>query len=166
MEIELRDWSRDDAAWYVAQVRDPDILRFTTERAALTVAEFRRALEALRRNENALGFVAVATGSGERLANLAAQRTGAVVEVSYWVAAAARGRGVAGRALTELCRRVSAAWPGAEIRLWTHADNIASQRVAERAGFGQVEGAGGREVRGQAWPVVHYSFLATPPSVR
>ncbi|WIX76922.1 hypothetical protein QRX50_36700 [Amycolatopsis carbonis] len=46
-------WLPDDAAWYVAQVRDPDTLRFTTERATLTVAEFQRALEALRRNRDA-----------------------------------------------------------------------------------------------------------------
>ncbi|WP_432845907.1 GNAT family N-acetyltransferase [Amycolatopsis sp. CA-161197] len=175
MEIELRDWLPDDAAWYVAQVQDPDTLRFTTERATLTVAEFRRALEALRRNENAVGFVAIAAGSGERLANVAAERRGAVAEVSYWVAASARGRGVARRALAELCRRVSAAWPGTEIRLWTHADNVASRRVAEHAGFGRVEGPPTKEVGGQVWPVVHYArenrqedsgFLATPPNVR
>ncbi|MEV4600705.1 GNAT family N-acetyltransferase [Amycolatopsis sp. NPDC049253] len=171
MEIELRDWLPDDAAWYVAQVQDPDILRFTTELATLTIAEFRRALEALRRNENALGFVAIAAESGERLANLAAERKGAVTEVSYWVAASARGRGVARRALAELCRRASTAWPGTEIRLWTHAGNVASQRAAEHAGFGRVEGPSTREIGGQVWPVVHYAretqgFLATPPSVR
>jgi len=31
MEIILRDWSDDDAAWYVQQVQDPEIRRFTTE---------------------------------------------------------------------------------------------------------------------------------------
>lgn len=159
MEIELRDWLPEDAAWYVAQVQDPDTLRFTTERATLTVAEFRHALEALRRNENALGFVAIAAESGERLANLAAEREGAVAEVSYWVTASARGRGVARRALAELCRRVSAAWPGTEIRLWTHADNVASQRAAEHAGFGRFEGPPTKEVGGQVWPVVRYHRL-------
>ncbi|MGW4484875.1 GNAT family N-acetyltransferase [Amycolatopsis sp. NPDC004368] len=156
MEIELREWSPDDAAWYVAQVQDPDTLRFTTERATLTVAEFRRALEAMRRNDNALGFVAVAAGSGERVANVAAVREGAVAEVSYWVAAAVRGRGVASRALAELCGRVSAAWPITEIRLWTHAGNVASQRVAERAGFSRVDSTATLEIRGEVWPVVRY----------
>ncbi|WIX76921.1 GNAT family protein [Amycolatopsis carbonis] len=110
------------------------------------------------RRENALGFVAVAVAarSGERLANLAAEREGGIAEVSYWVAASARGRGVARRALAELCLRVSAAWPGTEIRLWTHTDNVASQRAAEHAGFGRVEGPPTREIRGQVWPVAHY----------
>ncbi|QRP48257.1 GNAT family N-acetyltransferase [Amycolatopsis sp. FDAARGOS 1241] len=156
MEIELRDWSPADAAWYVTQVRDPETLRFTTERATLTVEEFRRALGALQRNENALGFVAVSAESGERLANVAAVRAGDVAEISYWVAAAARGRGVASRAVSALCHQVEAAWPVAELRLWTHADNVASQRVAERAGFGRVGGVTPKDVHGHVWPVVHY----------
>lgn len=133
--IELRDWVDDDSEWYVRQVRDPEILRFTTERASLTVAEFLRALKGLRHNKNALGFVAVDAESGARLANVAAVRHGAVAEVSYWVAAGARGRGVASHALKLLCERTAASWPVTEIRLWTYPGNAASGRVAEKAGF-------------------------------
>ena len=135
--IELRNWADDDAEWYVRQGRDPEILRFTTEPASLTVAEFLRALEGLRHNDNALGFVAV-EGSGVRLANVAAARQGAVAEVSYGGAAEARGRGVASRALALLCERTAASWPGVEIRLWTYVDNAASGRVAEKAGFSRM----------------------------
>jgi ribosomal-protein-alanine N-acetyltransferase len=150
--IELRNWADDDAEWYVQQGRDPEILRFTTEPASLTVAEFLRALEGLRHNGNALGFVAVDAGSGARLANVAAARHGAVAEVSYWVAAEARGRGVASRALKLLCENTAASWPGIEIRLWTYADNTASGRVAENAGFTRMPApaekpAGDRPVR-------------------
>ena len=133
--IELRDWQDDDAEWYVRQVRDPEILRFTTERASLTAAEFLRALEGLRHNDNALGFVAVDAESGARLANVAAVRQGAVAEVSYWVAVEARGRGVASHALKLLCERTAESWPVTEIRLWTYSGNTASGRVAEKAGF-------------------------------
>jgi RimJ/RimL family protein N-acetyltransferase len=54
--------------------------------------------------------------------------------IGYWVAHVARGRGVATRALRLVC-----AWAGDRpLRLWTHPENVASQRVAENAGFRRV----------------------------
>jgi RimJ/RimL family protein N-acetyltransferase len=54
--------------------------------------------------------------------------------LGYWVTHGARGRGVATRALRLVC-----AWSGDRpLRLWTHPENIASQRVAENAGFRRV----------------------------
>jgi RimJ/RimL family protein N-acetyltransferase len=54
--------------------------------------------------------------------------------VGYWVARGARGRGVATRALRLVC-----AWTGDRpLRLTTHPENVASQRVAEHAGFRRV----------------------------
>jgi RimJ/RimL family protein N-acetyltransferase len=51
--------------------------------------------------------------------------------IGYWVAAAARGRGVATRALRLVCE-----WRQERpLRLVTHPRNVASQRVAEKAGF-------------------------------
>jgi [ribosomal protein S5]-alanine N-acetyltransferase len=157
MEIMLRNWSDEDAEWYVQQVQDPEILRFTTERKSLTTEEFRRALNDLRRDDDALGFVVVDAASGARLANIAAARHDDVAMVSYWVAPDVRGRGIASRALRELCHRVAGTWPVAEIRLWTHAENVASQRVAENAGFSRCtleERA--KEVAGEQWPVRWY----------
>jgi [ribosomal protein S5]-alanine N-acetyltransferase len=157
MEITLRYWSDADADWYVQQVRDPEILRFTTERESLTVGEFRRALDRLRKDRDALGFVVVEASFGDRLANIAADRRGSVAWVSYWVAPAARGQRVASQALQEFCHRVADAWPVTEIRLWTHAQNVASQRVAENAGFSSFPGDGEtKEVNGQCWPVRYY----------
>jgi RimJ/RimL family protein N-acetyltransferase len=56
-------------------------------------------------------------------------------EIGYWVAAEARGRGVATRAV-----RLLADWGRAELGLTRidvlpHRDNAASRRVAEKAGF-------------------------------
>jgi RimJ/RimL family protein N-acetyltransferase len=56
-------------------------------------------------------------------------------EIGYWVAAEARGRGVATRAV-----RLLADWAREELGLTTidvlpHKDNAASRRVAEKAGF-------------------------------
>jgi RimJ/RimL family protein N-acetyltransferase len=54
--------------------------------------------------------------------------------IGYWVAAAARGCGVATQALRLVCR-----WRQERpLRLVTHPDNVASQRVAEKAGFRRV----------------------------
>jgi RimJ/RimL family protein N-acetyltransferase len=56
-------------------------------------------------------------------------------EIGYWVAAEARGRGVATRAV-----RLLADWAREELRLTRievlpHKDNLPSRRVAEKAGF-------------------------------
>jgi RimJ/RimL family protein N-acetyltransferase len=56
-------------------------------------------------------------------------------EIGYWVAAAARGRGVASRAVT-LLRDWAAEELGLElIELVIHEQNALSCRVAERTGF-------------------------------
>ncbi|KAA2267083.1 GNAT family N-acetyltransferase [Solihabitans fulvus] len=157
MEIVLRAWTHADADWYVS-ARDAEILRFTTERAALTVEELRRAMDELRGNEDAIGFAVADAATGALVANVAATRRDAVAEVSYWVAPAARRRGVASRALRELCDRVAEAWTVDEIRLFAHADNLGSQRAAERAGFHHLAGRDEtREVAGEQWPVRWYA---------
>ena len=54
--------------------------------------------------------------------------------IGYWVAPPARGRGVATRALELVC-----GWHAERpLLLLTHPGNIASQRVAEKAGFRRV----------------------------
>jgi RimJ/RimL family protein N-acetyltransferase len=58
--------------------------------------------------------------------------------VGYWLAPAARGRGVMTRAV-----RLAVDWARAEhgirvLRLTTHPHNLASQRVAERVGFRRI----------------------------
>jgi ribosomal-protein-alanine N-acetyltransferase len=53
----------------------------------------------------------------------------------YWVAPQARGRGVAARGLRLLCDYVFADLGVERIELWIEPENVASQRVAEAAGF-------------------------------
>ncbi|ASO20417.1 RimJ/RimL family protein N-acetyltransferase [Actinoalloteichus hoggarensis] len=157
MDVALRAVSEDDAEWYVEQVHDPEILRFTIERASLTVEEFHAALARQRQDDDAMGHLVVDPTTGTRLASVAAVRHGDEAAVSYWVAHAARGRGVAGRALRELCDRVLEAWPVSTIRLFTHVDNHASQRTAEKAGFRRVDGPDEpRMVGGRRWLVRWY----------
>ncbi len=57
-------------------------------------------------------------------------------EVGYWVGAEARGRGVATKATRAVARWAFAAVPGlARLQLRADVQNIASNRVAEKAGF-------------------------------
>ncbi|NED97634.1 GNAT family N-acetyltransferase [Phytoactinopolyspora alkaliphila] len=171
MQIALREWTHDDAEWYVEQSMDPEILRFTTTEPTLTAEAVHTALDRLHVDDDALGFVAVDELTGSRLANLAASRHGRGAHASYWVARSARGRGVASQALRMLCQAAFDAWQIDEIRLWTHAGNVASRRVAEKAGFTYIESADEtRVVNGNHWPARWYrlrrlaSPLPEPPS--
>jgi RimJ/RimL family protein N-acetyltransferase len=101
-------YARSDAAWWVARC------------------------EQLWRAGVACPFAIVEVSSGELFGAIEirlGERT-----IGYWVAASARGRGVATRALRLLCD-----WHADRpLSLLTHPDNVASQRVAEKAGFRRV----------------------------
>jgi RimJ/RimL family protein N-acetyltransferase len=56
-------------------------------------------------------------------------------EIGYWVARETRGRGVASRAVVLLGGWLFEALGLARLQTHTETDNVASQRVAERAGF-------------------------------
>ncbi len=56
-------------------------------------------------------------------------------EVGYWTAAYARGRGVASRAVEALSAWAFAAYGLERLELRHQVDNVASCRVAEKAGF-------------------------------
>lgn len=152
-ELGLRTWSASDAEWYVDQVSDPDIQRFTTERDDLTVAEFRAALRAMEERADQAGFVALDLGTGERLANIAAERQGEAAVLSYWVAPEGRGRGVGTEALRLMSTWAAVHWEVEELLLWTHVDNVGSQRVALKAGYEYLPGRDEvKIVRGEARP--------------
>lgn len=55
--------------------------------------------------------------------------------VGYWCVSDERGRGIASRALRRLCRHGLDELGFERLELFTDPDNLASQRVAERAGF-------------------------------
>ena len=82
-------------------------------------------------------------------------------EFGYWVAREERGRGIAPRALLLLARWVVENTGAKRLQLHADVENIASQRVAEKAGFTR-EGVqrGWLEVRGERRDMVSYSLLA------
>jgi [ribosomal protein S5]-alanine N-acetyltransferase len=132
----LREWAAGDGEWYAGAVAEAEIERFTSDGAHVTAAVFRAALGRLSADPDWAGWAIVDPETGELAGNIAATRNpDGTAELSYWLAAGARGRGLATRALAELCVRLGERWPGCRPELWTHAANTASQRVAERAGF-------------------------------
>ncbi|QSB17397.1 GNAT family N-acetyltransferase [Natronosporangium hydrolyticum] len=75
------------------------------------------------------------------------------------MAAAARGRGLALRALRLVCQLSFDQLGLDQLRLWTHADNVASRRVAERAGFHRdPERDQRKQLKRAVWETVGYAL--------
>ena len=155
--VRLREWADEDSAWYAESVRDPLIQRFTTESPALDAGLVRAAIAGLRVSGDAEGFAICDAVTGERLGNMALRHDGRTGEVSYWVAAGARGRGVAARALGLFSSWCFQTVGLDELCLCVHQENVASQRAAVRAGY-QRDPARDKsgEVKGAVWPMLGY----------
>lgn len=87
-------------------------------------------------------------------------------DVSYWVFPAFRGQGYARRALTLLCQAAAkldeVCWAEAHI----DADNLASRRAAERAGFVETGVVNDRGPSGALVPRVLYTLALKPELAR
>jgi RimJ/RimL family protein N-acetyltransferase len=160
--VALREWEPEDAQWYADSVQDPDIQRFTTDPPTLSADDVCTAIIVLRSAEPPsdgslpdVGLLICDAITGERLGNIALAGRGA--ELSYWVAARARGRGVATRAVRLLADYAFDALHADELRLWTHSDNVGSASVAERAGFVRDPSEDRqRQVKGSTWDTRGY----------
>jgi RimJ/RimL family protein N-acetyltransferase len=136
--ITLRPWRLDDWRAAFDACQDPEIARFLpipqpyTEATARTFVARRRA-DWNGDDERSFAITDAATGAvvGAIARHRRAEHR---VEFGYWLAPWARGRGFATRAL-----RLVADWSLREgfvrLELFTHPDNVASAKVAERAGF-------------------------------
>jgi [ribosomal protein S5]-alanine N-acetyltransferase len=113
-------------------VRDRLIQDNTSEPAELTAARVAEVIRAVAGDAERRGWAIVAAGTGDLLGNAALDL--AAGTVSYWVAAAARGRGVATAALRLMVEHACAVGGLSELRVWVRAGNRASARVAEKAG--------------------------------
>jgi RimJ/RimL family protein N-acetyltransferase len=159
----LRPWQLEDADWYVRAARDPEILRWTNERPDLTAEQVREAIAAMHATRGHAGMLVTAAATGERLGNAGlAPGDPGVGRIAYWVAAEARGRGVATRSVRLL---VEHAWRLGlrRVELWAHVDNQASQRVAERAGLRRDRVQRGLVTSKGAWDVVWYGLDRPSP---
>jgi RimJ/RimL family protein N-acetyltransferase len=131
--VALRPFEDNDAPALAAAIGDdPELDRWTRIPFPYTEAHAR---EFIASTEEA-AFAILDRMSGELLGGIGARVYDmAVVEIGYWVRADARGRGVATQALELVARHAFDELGAARVQLLTEPDNLASQRVAEKAGF-------------------------------
>ena len=149
-DLVLRPKRPADVDVIAAACQDPEIPRWTFVPSPYTRADA-EAFLARSAAEEAAGesanLLAVDSADGDLLGSFSLMeinREPGYGEIGYWVAAGARGRGIATRAV-----RLLAAWARDElgltrIEVLPHKDNAASRRVAEKAGFtdtGELVGA-------------------------
>jgi len=138
--IGLRALEERDVPAIAAACQDPEIPRWTRVPSPYT-ADDARAYLAIARADAAVGaglslaITDTADAFVGTIGLMDVDRGRGSAEIGYWVAAAARGRGVTVRAIVLLRD-----WAVREIGLITldilpHADNVPSRVVAERAGF-------------------------------
>jgi [ribosomal protein S5]-alanine N-acetyltransferase len=139
--VRVRLIAEHDLPAIASACQDPEIARYTTIPAPY---EPRHAREWQLRSEaglaagTELGAVAVDADSDEVLGSVGMHgldpATGRA-SAGYWVAAAARGRGVATRGLRLLCAFAFDQLGVERIELWIQPENEPSRRLAERVGF-------------------------------
>jgi RimJ/RimL family protein N-acetyltransferase len=136
--IGLRALAATDVPAIVAACQDPEIRRWTNVPFPYTREDARRFL--------AVAAIDAAAGAGVALAVCDPRDRligtvglmgidGARGEIGYWIAAPARGRGLAARAVALLRDWAQSELGIGELTLLAQRGNRASQRVAERSGF-------------------------------
>lgn len=166
--ISLRMMEIADAPWIVNACRDPLIPRFTMMPDDLSLPEteswIQRMLDTARTDPSRR--VLITDSADQPLGTVGAGPTAHPewrnCEVYYWIAAPARGRGIATRAVRLMSHWAFRTLSAQRLELLTHVDNIASQRVAEKSGYSR-EGIirSARPIRGQRPDLVLFSLLPT-----
>lgn len=139
--VVLRHLQEADVPAIVAACQDPEIPRWTVVPSPYSEKDARDYLEMDRqdRSEGRGVHLAIADSAsgGPLLGSIAllVNKTRNVGAIGYWMSPVGRGRGLAARATRLLARYGLEQLGLARIEVQTHPDNIASQRVAEKAGF-------------------------------
>jgi RimJ/RimL family protein N-acetyltransferase len=140
-EIRLELLGQSHLAAIAEMNADADVLRYTRVPVPMPRGWEREWLafyEEGRRDGTREAFAVVDAEDGSFLGLALAfgiDRDGRQLELGYVVAPQARGRGVATRALELLTEWAFAELDALRIELWISAENEASKRVAERAGY-------------------------------
>jgi RimJ/RimL family protein N-acetyltransferase len=142
--VVLRPWSHSDASFLVEASKDPAIERYNSptpvslEEATAVIERIERSwrLFEVHGDPTAVAFAIVdaATREPVGMCGIDDWSSTDVVQFGYWLAAGARGRGVATRAVT-----LMTGWlfevGAARVFLTIQSENAASAAVARRAGF-------------------------------
>ena len=133
----LRRWRADDVDTYWAALESPGGRLWHGS----TLGTREDLLAALaRRRDWTIGDHAswALVGGGELLGSISVHRIDRDqddAEIGYWIVPAGRGRGLAARAAATACRWAFADLGLHRIQLFHAVENVASARVAEKAGF-------------------------------
>jgi RimJ/RimL family protein N-acetyltransferase len=136
----LRTWRLADVPAVTAACQDPEIARwiplipspYTEEHARTFLRDSERSLESGESYRFAVLDVQTGALAGSIAIKMLPFSCG---HIGYWVARDSRGRGVATTALKALCRWAVDDLGLKRLELMTDPENLASQRVAEKAGF-------------------------------
>jgi RimJ/RimL family protein N-acetyltransferase len=144
--VRLRPPAEADAAWIAASVEDPEIPRWTRVPSPYTKDDafaWVALAESMGRQGIAHHLVIAGAGDASRLGSvgLEVHETHGLYggrphgEIGYWLAADARGRGTATRAVRLIAGWALAALPLPALEIHVLPANAASHGVARRAGF-------------------------------
>jgi [ribosomal protein S5]-alanine N-acetyltransferase len=130
--IILRAYTEDDVPALVAALNDREISRWTRIPFPYTEED---AWEFLR-STTETAFAVMNKRTGDLLGGIGLRLPAdGIGEVGYWVRREARGRGVATRALLLISRWALEDQKLVRVQLTAEPGNVASQRVAEKAGY-------------------------------
>jgi [ribosomal protein S5]-alanine N-acetyltransferase len=137
--VVLRQWARDDLRCVDEASQDPDIPKGTTVPATFTPAEGLAWIERQwSRHDDGTGLsqaIADAASNEALGAAVLMRRKPGAAEIGYWLVPRARGRGLGSRAVGLLAQWAVTDARLARVEALVVPDNIASQRVLEKAGF-------------------------------
>jgi RimJ/RimL family protein N-acetyltransferase len=135
--VTLRRWREDDVPAVATICQDPEIPRWTSVPSPYGEEDARKFVGSVLDGSFHELTLAIADSSADELLGALGLGlpTPGVGELGYWLGAHARGRGVATRAVRLLCAWALDELSLARIQLHTLPGNVASERVAERAGF-------------------------------
>ena len=132
--VELRPWTSADAAIIVECIDgDPEITKWLDQVPQPYTLEDANAYVTGLGEE---AFAVTEAASGRVLGSIGIRRNDdAVGEIGYWIRGEARGQGITTRAVALLARWALTEGGLARVQLRADVKNVASRRVAEKAGF-------------------------------
>lgn len=137
--VVLRRWEESDLGCVEEASRDPEIPQGTTVPARFTAADGLAWIErqwGRRENGEGLSLAIADAASNEALgAVVLMSRRAGTAELGYWLIERARGAGRGSSAVKLLVRWALTEAGLARVEALVEPDNVASQRVIEKAGF-------------------------------